>query len=117
VQVQSSQESACWDVYQEIIDAIVQYEVEKLPDAIQQAIWLQTDEGCGWEPDEDGQKEPPFNTEAITSYVHDIVLAKADDWTNRRITKKGVSPWLAQPLHVVVAWLSASGVGNQLLVW
>lgn len=88
VQVQS-QESVFWDAYLDLAQRIVWDEVSKLPPAVKQAIWLQTNEGADWEPDYDGGGEaPPVCDDDVLDYVlHDFVLTAAADWTNSRITK------------------------------
>src|SRR5687768_8240623 len=58
VQVQFEQ-SVCWEVYLETIQACVQNDVEELPNYVRVAIWLQTDAGWDWSYDNPDEKDCP----------------------------------------------------------
>ncbi len=87
VQVQE-EESFMWPEYLDTMFPLVKSEVEKLDEAIKQAIWLQTDDGIDWSIENEDQGGIFYDEDAITNYIlHDYVLDAAMDWSNKRIEK------------------------------
>lgn len=86
VQVQGEQ-SVIWGAYLEMIRVAIHFEVKKLDAEIQQAIWLQTDEGIDSEIDNVGNEAATFCEDDIKSYLQKIVLSAAADWTSEGIEK------------------------------
>jgi hypothetical protein len=79
------QESVDWETYLQTMEASIALRVEELSDPIKQVIWLQTNDGMDWEP-ENEDDTPPYIVEDITDYIlHKFVFSGAADWTNARI--------------------------------
>jgi hypothetical protein len=86
VQVQY-EESILWDAYDLTVRSFIEAYVEDLQPHEQSALWLQTDQGCGWaceEPD-DRDDDPVFNSDIVDYVVKDYVYIEAGRWSNRRI--------------------------------
>ena len=84
VEVQS-EETYYRRLYLPTIEDVVDAEIEKRASSLQQAIWLQTENGSGWEPEDD---EPINVAQDIADYViQEYVLRKADRWSNQRIER------------------------------
>lgn len=84
VEVQS-EETYYRRLYLPTIEDFVDTEIDKLASSLQQAIWLQTENGSAWEP-EDG--DPVNVPQDIADYViQEYVLNKAEEWSNRRIDR------------------------------
>lgn len=81
------EESVFWNFYLDILRTQIHYEVENLDITIQQAIWLQTNEGIDSEIDNVGNEMEKFCKDDITDYIEKIVLSEAADWTNEGIEK------------------------------
>lgn len=87
VQIQS-QESVMWDAYLDTIRSLIGREVEKLPETVKHAIWLQTEQGQEWDFDEEKAEDPlPYWVDDVIEPILNIVLSSAADWTNKRITQ------------------------------
>lgn len=87
VQVQG-EESVMWDAYLDTMHGIILLNVAELDPFMKQVIWLQTDNGWGWEPESESQEAIPFDDDAIADYIlHEYVLLSASGWTNNRIEK------------------------------
>jgi len=86
VQVQF-QESAFWELYDEMVFAIVAEHVEKLPAHERDALWLETPEAFDWLwEDEASREEMPVLSDDIEKYlVRDHIYTAAADWSNARI--------------------------------
>ncbi len=97
VQVQT-QESEMWEAYLDTVSRVIQSELKPLKVEILQAIWLQTDAASDWESEiedkieygeiKEAETKAPCDRDEIAEYIlHEFVLNKAADWTNRRIRK------------------------------
>lgn len=86
IQVQG-EESFAWDAYLDTIQDIIKSEVMKLDTAVKQAIWLQTDRGLEWEPEDNDTQASPYNEDDIVHYMCDLVVSAASDWENKHIEK------------------------------
>ena len=86
VQVQY-EESIYWDAYVETAKQSIEGHVSLLPMHVNQAIWLQTEDGFNWIVDNE-DKELDFygNTDAITDYIfREHLMFAASRWSNKRI--------------------------------
>ncbi len=80
VQVQEEY-SYHWDSYVETVEGLAEAEVGKLSKSIQEAIWLQTDDGFDFE-----EGEISFLHSDFARYIADeYIFSKAGDWSNCRI--------------------------------
>lgn len=87
VQVQE-EESQFWDTYLEEIDTQIGWRLARLKPYELDALWLQTREGLDWQSESLIMREPePVIINDIVEYLQGRVLAKAMNWTNRRVTK------------------------------
>lgn len=87
VQVQGEQ-SVMWEFYTETICDLIRRELAGVDVETEQSIWLQTDEGYRWEPDEENQYALEYDEDYIIEYIlNEFVLKTAADWTNKRIEK------------------------------
>jgi len=95
-----SEDSFCWDVYEQTIRATIRYDIESLPGHEPQAIWLQTDQGIDWTFDFDNEdeeqapivdfdnedkKQAPIDYDEIEDYLLQYILQSAESWSNARI--------------------------------
>ena len=86
VQVQG-EHSVMWDVYLETIRDMITGHLANLDGAVKQAIWLQTNSGMEWDPD-DEDNDIFYADDEIADYIlSDYLLFSAADWTNGRIEK------------------------------
>lgn len=87
VQVQY-EHSYCWDLYEEMIQVQVAYEVAELSLRLKEALWLQTEAGWGWEIDEpDNLDVPVYEADIVEYLTTQYVLTAADTWSNDRIRR------------------------------
>lgn len=88
VQVQF-ENSIFWDAYVETAKQFLKGYVELLPEHIQLAIWLQTDDGFQWQLDNgDPQSRFCADSDAITDYIFsEFLLKAAGKWSNDRIER------------------------------
>lgn len=87
VQVQGEQ-SMFWELYLDTVRFFIQAKIEALDAKTKQAIWLQTNEGLDWAIDNEDRETMAFSEDDIIDHIlHDYVLSKAADWTNKRIEK------------------------------
>jgi len=87
VQVQR-QESTMWEDYVDTIRQIIKvHGLPKLAPEEQQAIWLQTNSGLGWNSDEETGEIPTDDDDIVEYILNDYVLTAAADWKNSRIEK------------------------------
>lgn len=88
VQVQGEQ-SFTWEAYLECIRKIVSDELKLCSVQIEQAIWLQTQEGMDWECDNEDEEATVayFDDDMIEYLLHDYILTSAADWTSNTIER------------------------------
>ncbi len=88
VQVQFG-ESVCWEAYDETVRAFAEKELEKIPEPLLHALWLQTDAGFEWllDQEEDPGLEIPWVLDDVVDLVAHAVYELAGAWTNRRIER------------------------------
>jgi hypothetical protein len=86
VQVQG-ENSFYWDAYVETAKQFINGYAELLPIHVNQAIWLQTDEGFEWTLDNENEKLDFYGSiDSITDYIFNThLLFLAETWTNKRI--------------------------------
>ena len=86
-QVQYEKFTMAWDAYDETVKAIVGGYVGELPAHERDAIWLQTEAGSDWDPEEPETRRPcPPVEDDVTAYItEEHVYAEADRWSNARI--------------------------------
>ena len=83
VQVQYER-SFYWFAYLEMMEQYVRYEVQKLSEEIQMALWIETSEGYDWSG-EVGDVPSDVESSIVDHIIHAHVLEQAADWTNERI--------------------------------
>jgi hypothetical protein len=87
VQVQGP-ESVMWDYYVEVMRDVIEKQVHMLSVELTKAIWLQTDNGFGWDSDEDESSDMEYSEYDIVDHIlSQFVLPLAADWKNLRIEK------------------------------
>ncbi|HNU31948.1 MAG TPA: hypothetical protein PKN00_22345 [Sedimentisphaerales bacterium] len=86
VQIQSEQ-SFCWDVYDETVRAVVSGHVAKLAAYEREAIWLQSDAGGDWDCREPQEREayPVCDGDVVDYLIREYIYAEAGRWSNARI--------------------------------
>jgi len=92
VQVQH-QQSMFWNAYLEIIQNIVLDEVLKLETVVNEAIWLQSDEGKEWEferkyeieGEQESKNEELDSAKFTVQLITDRIIFEATDYTGERI--------------------------------
>lgn len=86
-QVQGEQ-SFDWDEFETLVQQTVEGLVGKLPDAEQQALWLQTDAGVEWldEGNADAAQVPVL-LEDVVSDLYSKVWRRAADWEDDRLER------------------------------
>lgn len=83
VQVQNEY-SVYWDAYELTMRQAIESAMFGLDRNIIRAIWLETDSGRCWIPEEDG--EPEVEDEEVIQYIlRDHLIPKAEAWSNKRI--------------------------------
>ena len=93
VQVQGEQ-SFHWDDYELTVKQCVASALTRTPDALQRAIWLQSDDGRSWLDDHaDAREIPPLGEDAVADYVYEIVYERADAERSARIERYLESPY------------------------
>ena len=86
-QVQFEKFTMAWDAYEETVKALVGGYVFDLPAHERDAIWLQTEAGSDWDPEEPVTHRPyPPVEDDVTAYItEEHVYAEAGRWSNARI--------------------------------
>ncbi len=82
VQIQGEY-SISWETYEDTIELFIQPYIEKLNEFEKFALWLQTNEGLGY--DEDQDNEPDVVDWAISNYIMSQIFRVAGNWNNKRI--------------------------------
>ena len=76
--------SDCWEYFEAEVERLIEPEIEKLPEPVKKAIWLQTEEG--WKVEDEDVGEFLIATSELASYIaEDYVFEKARSWSNRQI--------------------------------
>jgi len=85
VQVQT-EESTIWDVYEQTIRATIAADIQELPWHVQQAIFLQTNQGYKWSNENPNASDVPVCDEDVQEYIiREYILHAADTYSNARI--------------------------------
>ena len=79
------QESGRWEWYMDINRDLIERQVNALSLEQTEAIWLQTENGFGWDFDENEPLDLEYSQDDIVDHILDQVLTLADNWNNRRI--------------------------------
>jgi hypothetical protein len=82
VQIQGEY-SFYWDTYEETIEQFIQPCIDNLNEFERFALWLQTDEGMGYDENEDA--EPAVSDWEILKYIKSEIFRLAGEWSNKRI--------------------------------
>lgn len=86
-QVQGEQ-SFDWDEFETLVQQTVEGLVGKLPDAEQQALWLQTDAGVEWLDEADAETaQVPVLLKDVVSDLYSKVWRRAADWEDDRLER------------------------------
>ncbi len=85
---QQSEQSHSWELYVQMVEAIIADEVEKLDPVNRQALWLLTDEAseCIDDDPPDPAKLVPCDSETC-GYVFGRLMSVASDYSNPRIIR------------------------------
>lgn len=79
--------SAYWEYFEIVVNGYIKAELDKIPEPLQKAIWLQTDEAFRKEVNyECGEEEVEIYFDELVKYIaDDYVYEKARSWRNARI--------------------------------
>ncbi len=84
-------EGPFWSAYEQEIDRIIAYYIEKLDEPAKQALWLQTSAGDDWEctlgSDNDQWSNAPALDNDIVGYIRSAVRKEAEKCENRRVER------------------------------
>ena len=84
VQMQG-QESGMWEFYVDTNRDLIERQVNALSLELTEAIWLQTENGFGWDFDENEPLDLEYSQDDIVDHILNQVLTLAENWNNRRI--------------------------------
>lgn len=86
VQVQL-QHSHFWNIYEEMMESMVEHEVSKLKPHQLMAAWLCTEAGNDWRfDDEEKREEPSADAEQVAHWVYtEHLMSLANNYTNVRV--------------------------------
>ncbi len=86
VQVQL-QESGEWELYEDMMEGMVEMEVKEMKWHQLVAAWLCTEAGGEWRfTEEEDREEPHVDPDVVSNWIyHEQLISMANDYTNERI--------------------------------